>query len=405
MKRKTILFLQLYGGGRMPGGTEVYLRNLLKKLKTENKYNFFVACVNKKGNMYEPYAHVEDSRWSRFLESYTTLKFQSRSRIIAGLLFMWATVCLYITARSIIKKNTVSLVYANGGRLSAIVAYILYKTCRTPYVLHFHGLFGFSNMFSSKNPSFLVRKLQQLTQSYLSHASRIIGNSKDVAGDVRGIPYPADKITTVHCFVDEKLFHALDKLACRKKLHLPRDYFIVVSTNRLEKNKRIHILLKTALSLSNRKIMFLFIGDGELRAEVISAAHSFSHIKYIPSMQPDLLPIYINAADIVWGACSIYYLSLTAVEALSCSTPIVASSTPVSLDRLGDKKVDPATLPASIGYLVSEKDSSLKDLLVRLKNNREELENKQKNCLNFYHRVYGNHNKKKISRLLYNLTT
>ena len=30
--KKNILFLNIYGGGLMPGGTEVYLRNLIQRL-------------------------------------------------------------------------------------------------------------------------------------------------------------------------------------------------------------------------------------------------------------------------------------------------------------------------------------------------------------------------------------
>ena len=390
-----ILFLDIYGGGFMPGGTEVYLKNLLKELnKIHSQRNFFVATFNKINNVYDPYVNrVEDSFFSRFLEDYKILKIQLSNSIFAAFSFILGIICLYKTARSIIKNNKIDLVYSNGGHLTAIVAYLLNKKYHQPYILHFHGTFGFSrqNFFS-----------QGLTLRILKKACSIIANSKDCADDIEKINNFNRQCDIVKCFVDAKIFRPLDKNACRKQLKLNPDDFIVVSTNRFEHDKKVDLIAKTIFTLPYSKVKLILIGDGPLSNYLHQLAEKDKRIVCLPPMDNELLPVYLNAADIVWGSCSVYYLTLTIIEALACAVPIMASIIPSPLDAHLGNKVDPATLPDEIGFLLKENKKYLTRFFSHLIKNKRMLEKKKVSCLKFYQKEYGRSNIVNVMKIIYN---
>lgn len=404
LKSKNILFLELYGGGFVIGGTEVYLKNLLKELsKRKKRSRFFLACFNKKNNIYSQYVDfAEDSILTRFLESWSILKIQYKYPFFGFISYLWGLFWLYHIAQKILKKNPINLVYSNGGQLTAIVAYLLHKSFGVRYLLHLHGIFNFSELINNSGFSFRRLLFKNITRNFLLNADTIIANSREVAEDVEGVKNLGRKVTVVKCFVDEDVFYPRNKLECRKKLSLNPEDFIIISTNRLERDKRIHFILKTVANLDNKNVKVIFIGDGPLRNKVQRFSERDKRIIYHPPMDNNKLPFYLNAADIAWGSCSINYISLTLIEALACGVPIMASDVPISLDINYGKKVDPKTIPSSIGFLVKENTKYVARLINTLANNREILERKREVCLRFYQQEYGEENIKKILKIVNN---
>ncbi|OGK26076.1 hypothetical protein A2954_02775 [Candidatus Roizmanbacteria bacterium RIFCSPLOWO2_01_FULL_37_12] len=402
--KTSILFLNIYGGGFLPGGTEIFLKNLLKEIReNDKKSKFFLATFNKKNNIYSKYVNIiDDSYLTRFLENYTVLKFQYSYPILGFITFLWGIVWLYRTANKILAKEEVNLIYSNGGILSATVAYLLFRKKGIKYLLHFHGLFGFTELFNNKK--FLIKNylLKKLARSFFLNSKGIIANSNDVADDISGIKELNLRSTVINCFTDTKLFRPLGQIECRNKLHLPSDCFIIVSSNRLESDKRIDFLINIAESMRNNNIKFLFIGDGHLRTRVMRLSQKYKNIIWKPQVDNKMLPYYLNAADITWGVCSLSYLSLTAIESLACGKPIMASEIPVSNDLTFAKYVDPETIPPEIGYLLKEEVKSALKLLNYLKNNRKILKQKEKYCLNHYSKIYGQNNIKRLKQIIYN---
>lgn len=402
--KKSVLFINIYGGGQIQGGTEVYLHNLISELrKNDLSSKFYCAFFNKKNSpISKKTTIVKDSIMTRFMESWNFLKMQNAFPIIGWFAFVWGIYWLYYISVSIVKKNKIDLIYANGGQISAIVAYLIFKKYHIKYILHFHGIFDFSNFFNRKKLSLKKILLGKITKAYLIYAQKIIANSRDVAEDLTGIISLKLAPIIVHCFADEKEFYPQDQVYCRKKLGFSKKDFIILSVNRMEKDKRTHFFLKVIKQIKNPSIKFLLIGDGELKNEVIRLAQIQKNVIYIPPITNQSLPLYINSSNLVIGATSQYYLSLTLIEALACGVPIIASNIPVSHDTTYGKITDPTTLPDTIGYLVNENVKSVSRLINLLAKHQNQLDLKKSTCLDFYKKIYGKNNLKRIKNIVYN---
>lgn len=119
--------------------------------------------------------------------------------------------------------------------------------------------------------------VHQIEYSALHMADSIIAVSqftKDLIVARYGIP--ADKITVVHNAIDPSEFGALDPNNAYRYLEEMKKlgYKVVVSLGRLSLQKGITHLLAAARRVieKNDKVLFLIVGDGESRNELIEAA-------------------------------------------------------------------------------------------------------------------------------------
>jgi len=401
---KKILFLQIYGGGEITGGTEVYLKNLLKELsKISSKNNYFVTTFNKNDSIFSPYARVEDSNFTRFLENWKTVTLSYKFPLLGFFNYLWGIYWLYKISCKIIAQEKIDLIYSNGGNLTAIVAFLLYKKYKVPYILHFHGLFNFQKQLNANTFSWRSLLFKKITKNSFLQATRLIANSKEVADDINSIEGIDKKAEVINCFTDTDVFFPQNQQDCRKKLKLHYDQFIFLSSNRLDRNKGIDSLMQAIPLVKNNNITFIFIGDGELKTQIVNLAKHDKRIKYFPPINNETLSTYNGAADIVWGAASTHYIGLSIIEALACGRPIMALKTPLPADNDYQSLVDPNTIPSSVGYLVDANPLSFVKLLEQLIEHRDILETKTENCLKFYHQQYGSKNINKIMKILYNV--
>src|SRR3989344_8539876 len=128
MSIKNILFLQIYGGGGISGGTEVYLKNLIKELKkTDTNSSLVVSTFNKRNSIFTSYAAVNDSIFTRFLESWNVVTMGYKYPLLGFLQYIWGIFWLFQISSTILSQKKIQVVYSNGGILTAIVAYLLFK--------------------------------------------------------------------------------------------------------------------------------------------------------------------------------------------------------------------------------------------------------------------------------------
>ena len=124
-----------------------------------------------------------------------------------------------------------------------------------------------------------------------------------------------------------RVFKKLNKVECRKKMHLPLDLFIVICVGQFVERKGQKRLLEAIDVLNYDKIGTIFIGKGDDTLEHKS-------IVYKGTVENDLLPYYLNAADVFVlptlneGCCN------SIVEALACGLPIISSDKPFNHDIL-----------------------------------------------------------------------
>ena len=150
--------------------------------------------------------------------------------------------------------------------------------------------------------------------------------------------------------IDVNLFKVLDKIECRKRLGYPIDAFIVAFVGWFNERKGAERVSK-AISIidGTGKVYSLFIGEGQQKP-------SCENILFMGHIAHDLLPVYLNAADIFVlptlqeGCCN------AVIEAMACGLPVVSSDLPFNWDVLNETNsilIDPNNID-EIASAISE---------------------------------------------------
>lgn len=169
------------------------------------------------------------------------------------------------------------------------------------------------------------------------------------------------KLTTSEkCFVvpnsiDNDLFKILDKEECRKELGLPLNVFIVAFVGWFENRKGSLRVSSAISSIGEDNVYSLFIGEG-------SESPECKNILFKGKVKHNLLPKYLNAADVFVlptlqeGCCN------AIIEAMACGLPIISSNLPFNWDVLNAEN--------SI-MIAPESISDIKDAIVKLRDDSE----------------------------------
>lgn len=283
-------------------------------------------------------------------------------------------------------REKINLIYTVGGPFAGIAGSILSMIFRKKLVIHLH-------VNSSWSQSGIVKNIVLF---FFRKADYILANSLDVKKEMIRVGIEEDKTLVVKNWVDKKIFFSMEQEECRKKLKLPKEKFVFLFATSLTKIKGIDLVLDIVRNLSNnRDFLFLFIGDGLFRKEVELLQKRSQNVLYYGSMRNEKLPVYINAADIAWGICDIYYFSISTIESLSCGVPVIASNITASTRT----KVNRKTLPPEVGFLVNPNAKEITRKLINLKNNRKLLKQMSSKCIKFAEDKYGYRNAEKICKI------
>lgn len=150
---------------------------------------------------------------------------------------------------------------------------------------------------------------------------------------VRAYGYPPEKINVIHHGVDTKRFSPASqntRRALRRDLQIPDEAVVVVSTARLDQNKRLDRLIQAFddLSASQNNLWLLLTGDGPLRAELKSLAQSVTNrenIRFLGHVE-DVCAV-LQASDIYVLPSDEEGFGIALVEAMACQLVCVATRT------------------------------------------------------------------------------
>jgi glycosyltransferase involved in cell wall biosynthesis len=163
---------------------------------------------------------------------------------------------------------------------------------------------------------------------FISHYSRkLLGNSSDQAGRFTVIPYGA------------QVCHGQDKTATadlRRRLGIPTNATVLFALQRLEKVKRLDVVLKSLqLVLQSRQDVFLVVGGSGSEAErlrYLAASLGINqHVVFAGFIAENELSSYFALADIFVFHSTFETFGVVVAEAMAAGKPIVvADDTAVS---------------------------------------------------------------------------
>lgn len=387
------------------GGTEIYVKNFLSFLKTKKNIlvdvlTFQPAQKQKKLSKISTEENIRVFRLSLAnpnrldpfinynLKKLPTLSSLRILIIHLQLLFFNFFHFFYFLSGGFYRllREEIDLIYTVGGPFAGAAGSILSRFFRKRLVLHLH-------VNSAWSRSMIVKNVMLF---FLKRADYILANSLDIKKEIIRLGINENKIIIIRNWVDQKIFSPIEQKACRKELGLPQDKFIFLFATSLTKIKGVDLVLDVVKSLSNnRNFLFLFIGDGPFKKEVELWQKRNPNIIYYGSIRNDRLPLYINAADIAWAVCDIYYFSINTIESLVCGVPVIASNITASTRT----KVHKKTLPPEVGFLINPDSKEIAKKLINLKNNRILLKQMSSRCIKFARDNYGYKNAEKIYKI------
>jgi D-inositol-3-phosphate glycosyltransferase len=220
---------------------------------------------------------------------------------------------------------------------------------RRPSVLYAHG--------SDVREVAWRTPVHQLAARLTVHlAGRVVTNSEATAAAVRRLG--ADPVV-VPPGVDTERFAPGDRRAARRELGLPRDRLVALFVGGLIPIKGAD-LFAAALDGADRWIGVM-VGRGAL-GETLLKQHP--GIRLVGAMPPDDVARWMQAADVVVVPSRAEGLSLAAVEALACGTPVIAAAVgglpEVVRDGVNGRLVPPGDPNAIRAALVALEDPDLR---------------------------------------------
>jgi D-inositol-3-phosphate glycosyltransferase len=175
-------------------------------------------------------------------------------------------------------------------------------------------------------------------KTLLETADRVVATSPQEQEDMRSLVSTKGNIDIIPCGTDIRRFGSLDKQTARSAIGIDPDALVVFYVGRFDERKGIETLVRAVgqSQLRGHKNLKLIIGGGSRpgqsdgiereRIEKIVDELGMRDITTFPGrLSDDILPAYYTAADVCVVPSHYEPFGLVAIEAMACSTPVVAS--------------------------------------------------------------------------------
>lgn len=215
--------------------------------------------------------------------------------------------------------------------LSANVGLTLSEKWNLPHVTTFHTLEMIKRM--ARNGEHAMTFREESEERIIRSDVKIIA-SHSHERDFLTHYYEAspNQVEIIPCGVDKRLFKPVDKSKARKALEMTRP-FMLLSVGRMDPGKGVDLLLEAVKLMDRSKDIEIFIvGDNSVYQPEVQRLKDLTNrlgltdqVRFVGVVPQKNLHLYYNAADALVMPSYSESFGLTALEAMACGTPVVAS--------------------------------------------------------------------------------
>jgi glycosyltransferase involved in cell wall biosynthesis len=221
----------------------------------------------------------------------------------------------------------------------------VYKETNAIFVTTIHGTYeGERERFKKEipvHPLELRYRLSSYTEGYVLRVlmrrckGHVIALSPENASRFTRMGLPESRVHVIPNGVNLNFFKPYDCDEARKKLSLPTEKLIVLTTGYIEPRKGLHTLIKSAHTVINEEPDGYFVIVGHVRnnyrwymaylKKLLNKLGLNKHFKFVGFVPTEELPLYINAADMFALTSYAEGAPLVIPQAMACRRIVIAT--------------------------------------------------------------------------------
>jgi len=234
-------------------------------------------------------------------------KIESSERKYSSLgLIRWS----FIEAPNKIKKTKAKIYHA----ISPWECYAVSKS-KGKKIVTIHDIIPLLFPIYSFPKQIVLRKLYRKFLSISKNFDLIIANSSLTKEHLIKYGFEKEKITVINPCINPKLKP--------KKVKKPKNKFVVGTLTRLQKHKRVDLLVKAIKEIEDKDILCLIAGKGEQENYLKKLAGKDKRIKFLGFIPESKKLDFYNSLDLFVFPSKIEGFGIPIIEALACKKPVL----------------------------------------------------------------------------------
>ncbi len=255
--------------------------------------------------------------------------------------------------------------------LSGIIGLEIKNKYNFPLLMTFHTLALMKNLVARGREEKETIQRIDAELNLVKSADKLIATSENDAEYLAALyNCPKEKIEVLIPGIDFNIFHPIDKNEAKKKIGAELNSKIVLFVGRVEPLKGIDVLLyavKILIEKYQDSSVCLWIVGGNVSKEINEWSKELqkleklrkllnisASVKFVGRMDQKNLPYYYAAAELVVMPSHYESFGMTALEAMSCGTPVIATDA-TGVSGFIDKRHKHLVTSSNNPLLLSEK--------------------------------------------------